>query len=106
MSSEQIREVLPIVLDTGYRHIDTAYSYGNEAAIGDVLNDYFTQGKLKRDDVFVATKVCFFLGCFSPRPKELVVHLQCVQTVRNKTLKKKKSDRGDFFNFILFLDIC
>ena len=57
VSSEKIREVLPQVLDAGYRHIDTAYSYGNEAAIGDVLNDYFAQGKLKRDDVFVATKV-------------------------------------------------
>ncbi|KAK7110405.1 aldo-keto reductase family 1 member A1-like [Littorina saxatilis] len=57
VSGDKIKEVLPLALDTGYRHIDTAYSYGNEEAIGDVLHDYFAQDKLKRADVFVATKL-------------------------------------------------
>lgn len=49
--------MLPLALDAGYRHIDTAYSYDNEDAIGEVLESYFSQGKLKREDIFLATKV-------------------------------------------------
>ena len=62
ISKDKIREVLPLVLDTGYRHIDTAFSYNNEEAIGDVLNDYFQDGKLAREDIFVATKVSFLFN--------------------------------------------
>lgn len=40
-------------LDTGYRHIDTAQAYGNEAAIGDALK----QSGIKRDDLFITTKI-------------------------------------------------
>ncbi|XP_076461427.1 aldo-keto reductase 1B-like [Babylonia areolata] len=61
--SETIPQVLKEALDAGYRHIDTAYSYGNEKAIGDVLRQYFSAGTLTRDDVFVATKLWVtFLG--------------------------------------------
>ncbi|XP_076461784.1 aldo-keto reductase 1B-like [Babylonia areolata] len=56
ISDEQMREALGLALDVGYRHIDTAQVYGNEKGIGDVLREYFSQGKLKRDDVFVTTK--------------------------------------------------
>ena len=44
-------------LDTGYRHIDTAVSYGNETEIGEVLSSYIRTGKLKREDIFLTTKV-------------------------------------------------
>ncbi|XP_076461426.1 aldo-keto reductase family 1 member A1-like isoform X2 [Babylonia areolata] len=57
ISDEQMREALGQALDVGYRHIDTAQFYRNEKGIGDVLREYFSQGKLKRDDVFVTTKV-------------------------------------------------
>ncbi len=40
-------------LDVGYRHIDTARIYGNEAGVGRVLADH----PVPRDDVFVTTKV-------------------------------------------------
>ena len=40
-------------LQTGYRHIDTAEMYGNEKDVGDALND----SGLKRDEVFVTTKL-------------------------------------------------
>ncbi len=40
-------------LEVGYRSIDTASMYGNEAAVGDALR---TSG-LKRDELFVTTKV-------------------------------------------------
>lgn len=41
----------------GYRHIDTAARYQNEEIIGKVLKKWFDSGKLKRDDVFVTTKL-------------------------------------------------
>jgi diketogulonate reductase-like aldo/keto reductase len=40
-------------LAAGYRHIDTATSYGNEDQIGQALRD----SGLKRDEVFVTTKL-------------------------------------------------
>jgi aryl-alcohol dehydrogenase-like predicted oxidoreductase len=44
-------------LELGYRHIDTAYMYRNEAAIGKTLKKWFDSGKLKREDIFIVTKV-------------------------------------------------
>lgn len=41
----------------GYRHIDTALSYENEAAIGEVIRDRVRAGKLCRRDLFVTSKV-------------------------------------------------
>jgi diketogulonate reductase-like aldo/keto reductase len=40
-------------LDVGYRHVDTATMYGNEAEVGRALRD----SGVDRDDVFVTTKL-------------------------------------------------
>lgn len=40
-------------LSTGYRHIDTAAAYGNEAGVGEAIR----RSGLARDDVFIETKV-------------------------------------------------
>lgn len=40
-------------LEMGYRHIDTAQAYGNEAHVGDGID----RADVDRDDVFLATKV-------------------------------------------------
>ncbi|KHJ91813.1 hypothetical protein OESDEN_08310 [Oesophagostomum dentatum] len=53
----ELTDVLNAALDYGYRLIDTAYFYENEAMIGKILKDYFKKGKLKREDVFVTTKL-------------------------------------------------
>ena len=39
-------------LDTGYRHIDTAFAYGNESAVGAGIKE----SGVKREDIFVTTK--------------------------------------------------
>jgi diketogulonate reductase-like aldo/keto reductase len=44
-------------LDVGYRHIDTAERYGNEAEVGEGLHQGLEANGLKREDVFVTTKV-------------------------------------------------
>src|ERR1700712_4076733 len=43
-------------LDAGYRHVDTAAAYGNEAEVGLALKGAVTAG-LARDDVYVVTKL-------------------------------------------------
>src|SRR5207245_1706873 len=40
-------------LDVGYRHIDTAQAYGNEAGVGDGVRS----SEIDREDVFVTTKL-------------------------------------------------
>lgn len=48
--------VITSALDSGYRHIDTAFNYNNEEAIGKSLKKWFDQGG-KREDLFITTKV-------------------------------------------------
>ncbi|MDP9187696.1 MAG: aldo/keto reductase [Actinomycetota bacterium] len=51
---EETAEVVTRALDTGYRHIDTAAAYQNEAGVGQALR----ASGLDRDEVFITTK-CF-----------------------------------------------
>jgi 2,5-diketo-D-gluconate reductase B len=44
-------------LALGYRHIDTAERYGNEAEVGEGLRQGLALAGLRREDVFVTTKV-------------------------------------------------
>lgn len=44
-------------IDFGYRHIDTAYLYGNEVAVGNAIRAKIDEGIIKREDIFVTTKV-------------------------------------------------
>jgi diketogulonate reductase-like aldo/keto reductase len=45
-------EAVSRALQTGYRHIDTAAAYGNEAEVGAAIRD----SGLRRDEVFITTK--------------------------------------------------
>ncbi|KAK6195310.1 hypothetical protein SNE40_000768 [Patella caerulea] len=56
-TTDECKNAVRTALDAGYRHIDTAYAYGNEADIGEVLQEYMKAGKLKRSDFFVTTKL-------------------------------------------------
>jgi len=44
-------------LENSYRHIDSARVYRNEAEVGQAVWDAISQGKFKRDEVFLTTKV-------------------------------------------------
>lgn len=42
--------------ECGYRHIDTAALYGNHVAIGEALKEIFSEGKVKRSDIWITSK--------------------------------------------------
>lgn len=44
-------------IECGYRHIDAATAYGNEAAVGAGLADVLARGIVKREDLFITTKL-------------------------------------------------
>ena len=44
-------------VDLGYRHIDTASSYFNEESIGKAVNELIAEGRVKREDIFITTKI-------------------------------------------------
>jgi 2,5-diketo-D-gluconate reductase A len=53
LNGDQAHQALITALQTGYRHIDTATMYGNEADVGRAMRD----SGLPRDDIFVTTKI-------------------------------------------------
>ena len=53
LESDEARRMTAAAIDIGYRHIDTAWIYRNEAAVGQGLRD----SGVARDDVFVTTKI-------------------------------------------------
>lgn len=44
-------------IDAGYRHIDTAYFYGNEHEVGRAVKEKINAGAVKRDEIFITTKL-------------------------------------------------
>ena len=44
-------------LEAGFRALDTAERYGTEKEVGEAMKEVFKAGKIKREDVFVATKL-------------------------------------------------
>lgn len=83
---QELENALSIALENGYRLIDTALAYGNEAIIGKTLQKFYDSGKLKRDEVFITTKLPpFYHG------KEEVE--KCL----NEELKALKTDYVDLY---------
>lgn len=54
------------MLHMGYRYFDTAHLYGNEKQVGDGIRAKIVEGVVKREDVFVVTKVKFHFGYSLP----------------------------------------
>src|ERR1043165_3174749 len=46
-----------VALQTGFRLLDTAERYQTEREVGEAMQEVFQEGKIKREDVFVVTKL-------------------------------------------------
>jgi len=44
-------------LEAGFRHLDCSERYRNEQAVGDAMQEVFKAGAIRREDVFVTTKL-------------------------------------------------
>ena len=53
----EVKAAVNAALEAGYRHIDAAYNYLNEDAIGEVLHEWISSGRLSRSELFIVTKL-------------------------------------------------
>ncbi|NLU37870.1 MAG: aldo/keto reductase [Bacteroidales bacterium] len=56
-SNDQIAQAVKFAIELGYRHIDCASVYGNEKEIGEVLSELIGNGTVKREELWITSKV-------------------------------------------------
>lgn len=52
-----VGQAVKLALQYGYRHLDCAAIYMNEAEIGEALQEIYKEGKVKREDIFITSKL-------------------------------------------------
>ncbi|XP_011310114.1 alcohol dehydrogenase [NADP(+)]-like [Fopius arisanus] len=82
---EEIEIAVATALDNGYRHIDTAFNYNNEDAIGKSLKTWLNNGG-NREELFITTK----LPHYGNRASDVEKYL-------NWSLEKLKLDYVDMY---------
>ncbi|MFD1745392.1 aldo/keto reductase [Rhizobium helianthi] len=80
MSGEEVMRVIPKAIQLGFRHVDTAQIYGNEAEVGAAIQ----QSGVARGDIFLTTKVWV----------DKFAHKDFIASV-DESLKKLKTDYVD-----------
>lgn len=57
MEGQAIKDLIINSIKIGYRHFDCAADYKNEAEVGEALKEAFDTGLVKREDLFITTKL-------------------------------------------------
>ncbi len=74
---EEVAQAVAGAIRAGYRLIDCAAVYGNEALIGQVLEDALREGVVKREEIFVVSKV------WNDKHGRGDVLISCAQTLKD-----------------------
>jgi len=54
---QEVKKTLRMAIEAGYRMFDTAMLYENEVAIGEAIREMIDEGIIRREDIFITTKV-------------------------------------------------
>ena len=57
VTPDEVAKAVEGAIEAGYRSFDCAACYGNEAQIGAIFADAFEKGTVKREELFIASKV-------------------------------------------------
>ena len=58
--NEECTGAVRAAIQRGYRLIDTALLYDNQAAVGKGIREAIAAGEVKREELFVTSKVAFY----------------------------------------------
>jgi diketogulonate reductase-like aldo/keto reductase len=76
-------KIVENALKVGYRHLDFAMMYGNQAEIGTALTKVFKEGKVKREDVWMTSKVTLF-SLSAPKALSCAFVFPCVHVSQQR----------------------
>nr|XP_057932364.1 aldo-keto reductase family 1 member B7 [Doryrhamphus excisus] len=81
-----VQGAVEAAIAAGYRHVDTASCYGNEADIGKALRSMMRQGVISRQDMFIVSKL-----------RRTHYGLEDIQLCLNKSLQDLQLDYLDLY---------
>lgn len=80
ISPEECERCVSDAIEVGYRGIDTAQAYYNEEGIGNAVSKAIAEGKVKREDLFLTTKVWIMNAGYENAKESIEESLQKLKT--------------------------